>query len=46
LYEAGRGVPKDLGQAMKWYAMAAKQGNEWGRRNLEKLQAVPLQAAQ
>jgi len=28
LYELGKGVPKNLTEAVKWYRLAAKQGNQ------------------
>ncbi len=34
LYENGRGVPKDLDQAEKWYALAADQGYSSAQYNL------------
>lgn len=34
MYENGRGVPKDLDQAEKWYALAADQGYSSAQYNL------------
>jgi len=34
MYSAGRGVPQDFNEAVKWYRMAAEQGNPWGQFNL------------
>ena len=28
MYENGRGVPKDYDEAIKWYRLAAAQGND------------------
>jgi TPR repeat protein len=38
MYENGEGVPKSREEALKWYKLAAGQGNEWAQRNLDKLQ--------
>jgi TPR repeat protein len=37
LYRLGQGVPADDGQAIKWYALAAKQGSETAKYNLLKM---------
>jgi TPR repeat protein len=34
LYEAGRGVPQDYAEAMRWYRKAADAGNSWGMYNI------------
>ena len=34
LYEVGQGVPKDFGVALRWYRLAAAQGNTTARVNL------------
>jgi TPR repeat protein len=33
-YETGRGVPQDYAEAVRWYRMAAEQGNARGQGNL------------
>ncbi|MBT7488287.1 MAG: sel1 repeat family protein, partial [Rhodospirillales bacterium] len=37
LYELGRGVTKDLREAEKWYALAARNGNKLARERLKQL---------
>ena len=34
MYEFGRGVVQSLTEAVKWYRLAAEQGNEYGQKNL------------
>ena len=34
MYSSGRGVPQDLGEAVKWYRLAAEQGNATAQSNL------------
>lgn len=34
MYEYGKGVPKDYGQALKWYEMAAEQGLPYSQHAL------------
>jgi TPR repeat protein len=34
MYSAGRGVPRDFAEAVKWYRMAAVQGSAQGQNNL------------
>ena len=45
MYESGQGVPQDYAEAVKWYRMAAEQGNALGQTNLgvmhEKGKGVP-----
>ena len=36
-YEKGNGVTKDLSEAVKWYKMAAKQGDRDAQKKLKKL---------
>jgi uncharacterized protein len=37
MYEAGEGVERNLSDATKWYARAAKQGHQKALQNLSKL---------
>jgi uncharacterized protein len=37
LYQMGRGVPKDLSEARRWYEKAADAGNQNAKDNLKKL---------
>ena len=37
MYEEGRGVPKDLTEAIKWYRKAAEQLHSYARRALDRL---------
>ena len=37
MYENGKGVVKDVTEAVKWYRKAAKQGNEFAKDNLRRL---------
>jgi len=39
MYEKGQGVPKNERTAIKWYALAADQGHDRARNNLERLLA-------
>ena len=39
LYENGRGVPKDLPEAYKWFALAARGGDQVAARRLEQVKA-------
>ena len=34
MYEDGTGVPQDYSEAVKWYRMAADQGNDWAQYSL------------
>ena len=34
MYEFGRGVPQDYGEAVRWYRLAADQGHASAQRNL------------
>ena len=34
MYEKGYGVPQDYMEAVKWYRMAAEQGEAWAQSNL------------
>ena len=34
MYGNGRGVPKDYGEAVKWFRLAAEQGNADAQTNL------------
>ena len=36
-YENGQGVTKDLQEAIKWYKLGAKNGNEDSKKALERL---------
>jgi TPR repeat protein len=36
-YEAGKGVPRDFGEAVKWYGKAADQGQAQGQYNLARM---------
>ncbi len=40
MYNLGRGVPLDIGQAMKWYQASADQGNAEGECHLGTIQLV------
>ena len=33
LYDIGKGVPEDDGEAVKWYRKAAEQGDPWAQYN-------------
>ena len=38
MYQAGRGgLPRNIGMAVEWYRKAAKNGEEWGAKNLHDL---------
>jgi TPR repeat protein len=37
MYEGGRGVSKDVTQAIAWYRKAAEQGDAEAKENLAKL---------
>jgi TPR repeat protein len=37
LHEQGQGVPRNLAEAERWYAMAAAKGNKTAAANLERL---------
>ena len=39
MYDKGWGVPKNDAEAVKWYRMAAEQGNELAKYYLEELEA-------
>jgi localization factor PodJL len=39
LHENGRGVPKDLQEAYKWFALAARAGDPVSARRLEQIKA-------
>ena len=39
MYDYGRGVPVNDAEAVKWYRMAAEQGNELAKYYLEELEA-------
>lgn len=34
MYEYGKGVKKDLGEAIKWYKLAVKNGDEFSQSML------------
>lgn len=34
MYEHGKGVPQDYGEAVKWYRQSAEQGNASAQHNL------------
>ena len=38
MYEYGRGVPKNYKTAVKWYRLAAEQGNVYAHNNLDQLE--------
>ncbi|MBL28111.1 MAG: hypothetical protein CMM50_11255 [Rhodospirillaceae bacterium] len=40
LYETGRGVPKDLDEAKRWYTMSADYGYTVAKQNLERLKGL------
>jgi TPR repeat protein len=40
MHETGRGVPKDLGEAERWFRLSAAQGNAVAREHLKYLEAV------
>jgi localization factor PodJL len=44
LYENGRGVPRDLQEAYKWYALAARSGDPVAARRLDQIKARMDQA--
>jgi len=50
LYAEGKGVPQDYTEAMKWYRLAADQGDAWAQSNLgwmyRKGQGVPQDYAE
>src|ERR1035438_1005386 len=37
MYDAGKGVPRDYAEAMKWYRKAADQGNADAKKNVTRL---------
>ncbi|KAG0251440.1 hypothetical protein DFQ27_008760 [Actinomortierella ambigua] len=37
MYEYGRGVDRDIPQAIEWYSKAAEKGDEDARKRMEKL---------
>ena len=39
-YDKGQGVPQDYQEAVKWYRLAAAQGNEFAQVNLGVMYAV------
>ena len=39
MYEDGKGVSKNLAEAVKWYRKAADQGDEDARKALERLES-------
>lgn len=43
-YETGKGVQKDLTQAIKWYLRAALGGNSAGKTNIARMEAISLPA--
>lgn len=43
-YETGKGVQKDLTQAIKWYLRAALGGNQAGKTNIARMEAISLPA--
>lgn len=38
MHEVGRGVPKDLGESVRWFRLAAAQGNTVARDHLKYLE--------
>src|SRR5438067_8733455 len=38
-YESGEGVPQNMEQAIKWFTLAAEQGNGTGSLNLARIHA-------
>jgi TonB family protein len=42
LYENGKGVPKDINEALKWYRLAAEQGYAGAQNNLGLIYALGL----
>ncbi|MDR3243894.1 MAG: SEL1-like repeat protein [Elusimicrobiota bacterium] len=38
MYEDGQGVKRDYQEAAKWYQKAANQGEEYAKKNLERLE--------
>jgi len=37
MYKKGKGVPQDFAEAMKWYRLAADQGNASAQNNLGRM---------
>ena len=37
LYEMGKGVPKDVSEAYRWYRRGAEQGEKWGQYSLGRI---------
>jgi len=37
MYAKGRGVPQDVKEAVKWWQLAAEQGNADARKNIKRL---------
>lgn len=44
LYSAGKGVPQNEAEAIKWYQMAAEQGNKFAKMNLREIASKKGQA--
>ena len=40
MIEVGRGVPKDSGESVRWYVLAAAQGNAFDRERLKNIEAL------
>ena len=40
-YKNGYGVPKDRTEAIKWYKQAAHKGNEYAKKELQKMGVAP-----
>jgi TPR repeat protein len=38
MYEVGRGVPKNLGESLRWYRLAADRGNADARARMKFLE--------
>ena len=35
MYDTGRGVPQDDAEAVRWFRLAAEQGNAWAQKRLD-----------
>jgi len=40
MHEVGRGVPKDLGEAARWFRLAAARGNSVARDHLRYIETL------
>ena len=40
MHEVGRGVPKDLDEAVRWLGLAATQGNDVARVHLKHIETL------